>query len=195
MAISRLCSIPDCGKQSLKRGWCTAHYKRWQRHGDPLAGRTRNGSPEEWIEQHLQYKGADCLIWPFARVENGYGRIRHDGRSYVASRYMCERAHGPAPSQEHESAHSCGNGHEGCINPNHLSWKTPSENNADKLAHGTHNRGEQHPMSKLTEPEVRSIFYDRRVYQDIAYDYGISIITVCDIKRRRSWPWLDMDAA
>jgi len=28
------CSIEGCGKESRARGWCWAHYKRWQRHGD-----------------------------------------------------------------------------------------------------------------------------------------------------------------
>lgn len=32
------CSIANCTKRSEKRGLCNAHYKRWRRHGDPLAG-------------------------------------------------------------------------------------------------------------------------------------------------------------
>lgn len=30
------CSIDECGKRVLARGWCSAHYTRWQRNGDPL---------------------------------------------------------------------------------------------------------------------------------------------------------------
>jgi 5-methylcytosine-specific restriction endonuclease McrA len=30
------CSIDDCIKAAFCRGWCSAHYSRWQRHGDPL---------------------------------------------------------------------------------------------------------------------------------------------------------------
>lgn len=33
------CSVNDCGRTAIKRGWCNGHYKRWWRHGDPLAGR------------------------------------------------------------------------------------------------------------------------------------------------------------
>ncbi len=32
------CSIPDCSRPLHRRGWCNAHYHRWQRHGDPLGG-------------------------------------------------------------------------------------------------------------------------------------------------------------
>lgn len=35
--MARTCSIADCEKPLLARGWCSAHWTRWQRHGDPLA--------------------------------------------------------------------------------------------------------------------------------------------------------------
>lgn len=34
-----MCSIEGCGRPVRQRGWCNRHYLRWQRHGDPLAGR------------------------------------------------------------------------------------------------------------------------------------------------------------
>jgi hypothetical protein len=38
---NRTCSIGTCDEPRAKgrKGWCTAHYKRWRRHGDPEAGR------------------------------------------------------------------------------------------------------------------------------------------------------------
>ena len=35
---AQICSVEDCGKPSFQRGWCSAHWHRWQRYGDPLAG-------------------------------------------------------------------------------------------------------------------------------------------------------------
>lgn len=32
------CSIDGCEKPAWARGWCPAHLRRWQRHGDPLGG-------------------------------------------------------------------------------------------------------------------------------------------------------------
>ena len=38
------CTVNDCIKPATIRGWCNAHYLRWQRHGDPLGGgRPRDG--------------------------------------------------------------------------------------------------------------------------------------------------------
>jgi hypothetical protein len=30
------CTIPDCGKPVVGRGWCSMHYARWRTYGDPL---------------------------------------------------------------------------------------------------------------------------------------------------------------
>lgn len=40
------CVIDGCGSAPFGHGWCNAHYKRWQRHGDPLGGRRQPGSPK-----------------------------------------------------------------------------------------------------------------------------------------------------
>lgn len=33
----RICSIEDCPRKVLARGWCPAHYSRWKRTGGPQA--------------------------------------------------------------------------------------------------------------------------------------------------------------
>lgn len=45
-----ICSVEDCDRPSVTRGWCQRHYLRWTRHGDPLAGgksRLHDGKP--WL--------------------------------------------------------------------------------------------------------------------------------------------------
>jgi hypothetical protein len=38
MSQDRTCAIADCESPAYRRSWCNAHYLRWRRHGDPLAG-------------------------------------------------------------------------------------------------------------------------------------------------------------
>ena len=40
------CSIGGCMNLQRARGWCTTHYWRWQKYGNPLALRGRHISPE-----------------------------------------------------------------------------------------------------------------------------------------------------
>lgn len=37
----RTCTVGECEDDQHCRGWCRSHYRRWQRYGDPLAGRWR----------------------------------------------------------------------------------------------------------------------------------------------------------
>lgn len=30
------CAVDGCGRPVVGWGWCTVHYRRWKRHGDPL---------------------------------------------------------------------------------------------------------------------------------------------------------------
>lgn len=42
------CSVADCARPTSCKGWCSAHYQRWRKHGDPLAGppfRKPRGAP------------------------------------------------------------------------------------------------------------------------------------------------------
>jgi len=135
-----ICSVAGCGKGGkIVRGLCGTHYRRWQRHGDPLAGRYRapNGEPQRYLSDVvLAHKSDECLIWPYARDGKGYAAVVIDGVTVVAPRMVCESVNGPPPTPEHETAHSCGRGHEGCINPGHLRWATREENQGDRIEHG-----------------------------------------------------------
>lgn len=99
--------------------------------------RKGQGAAHKWLVAHIGHAGEDCLIWPFHRdPDKGYGFLGHNGITYKAHRRMCELAHGPAPSSQHHAAHSCANGHLGCVHPGHLSWKTPEGNAEDRVNHG-----------------------------------------------------------
>jgi hypothetical protein len=168
------------------------------RHGDPLGGGPTQREPQLFYEETvLKFEGADCLIWPYARNAKGYGRVLRDGKPRIVSRRVCEEINGPPPTPEHDAAHSCGNGHLGCVTKAHISWKTPKENSADMIAHGRSQRGESHYGAKLTEAQVREIreLKGRVAQRQISEGYGISQSNVSLIQRGKSWDWLQEEAA
>ena len=191
MADLRVCAIDGCGKPHYGHGWCHPHWKRWKRHGDPLGGLTGIGEPYEFVERTvLPYEGDDCLPWPYARNRYGYGLFRRDGgNKIIVSRFICARAHGDPPTPQYEAAHSCGNGHLGCVNPRHLSWKTRSENQADRVTHGTSNRGEGNHFAKLDASHVRSIraLEGAMTIAQIGKMFGVNRETARAIIRRLTW--------
>lgn len=194
----KACSVDGCKgnahwTKGTAKGLCCAHYWHFRKYGDPLAGGTYTKEPMRFVEDvALRHSSAECLIWPHAK-SNGYGGVYIDGKRIGAHRYICERIHGPPPTNSHQAAHSCGGGKFGCVNPNHLEWKTQKENEADKLSHGTSNRGEKCGTSKLTEYQVREILALRgsKPQSYIANEYGVSRGAVSSIFHGRSWSWLD----
>lgn len=193
MANSRLCSIPDCGKPLLAKDCCSAHYWRLRVHGDPLGGGPpRRGDILRWVHDVAMHHGDECLIWPFGTDGHGYGVLYIDGKRAGAHRYVCELAHGAPPTPKHEAAHSCGHGKDGCVNRNHLLWKTRIENQADRLEHGTHNRGTRQGGAKLTEDDVREIIALKGIemQRNLAERFGVRRTTIASIQQGRNWAWV-----
>lgn len=192
MAEPKLCSISDCGKEQSSRGLCCAHYNRYLKHGDPLAGRPSRGADRGEAKRFLAevvlpFQGRGCLRWPFGVDSNGYARFARLNSSILVSRLVCMATHGNPPDLSWHAAHTCGKGHEACVSPGHLIWKTRADNNADKLLHGRTPRGSGAPNVKLSEAAAFEIFLDPRKETEIARDYGVHYMTVHCIKVGRSW--------
>lgn len=188
----KACAVEGCNRKVRgTREWCHKHDRRWKRHGDPLGGRAFDGDAMAWaMNVAANHSGDDCLIWPFGRDTNGYGKIWVDGKGVRAHRFVCEVVHGSAPTPQHQAAHSCGKGHEGCCGANHISWKTEVENAADKMAHGTALLGEKNPLAKLSLSDVMEIrrrLSDGEMQTAIASDFGVTKQAIWSIKAGRSW--------
>lgn len=132
-----------------------------------------------------------CIEWPRA-LRNGYGTVNVNRSRVYVHILACTHAHGDRPTPTHEAAHSCGN--KACMNPRHLRWATRAENEADKLAHGTHNRGERQGRSKLSERDVRQIRSEYGApgvsFATLAARYGVSRSAIQGVISRRAWAWL-----
>lgn len=190
----KLCAVEGCENKKHSRTYCGKHHYKFKLYGDPLAGKN-NASPGDaikWIDANKNHDGDECLIWPYEITHHGYGTVSHNGKKRVASRVMCEFAHGEPESIKMDAAHSCGNGKGGCVNPKHLRWATRKENNSDKILHGTHRNGEQINFAVLTEAQVESIILMKgKVSQrKIAVEFGISQSNVSRIHAGIRWAHL-----
>lgn len=138
---------------------------------------------KRWLRDHLDYPHDwHCLIWPFSRAQTGYGQL--GGDQHLVHRLVCEYRHGPCPTSEHHAAHSCGRGHDGCINPWHLSWKTPSENQFDRFQLDI-----PQPRAKLTPEQVDEIraLKGRMRIVDIAAKFGVNERNIRLIHEGKTW--------
>lgn len=189
MAKNQVCSIDNCDKPVNSRGWCKAHYVRFLRNGDPLGGRN-DLEGREWLEGKSTHEDeSDCLIWPFGCDNKGYGKLTHP-YSRRAHRVMCMLAHGLPTDERMHAAHNCGN--TSCVNPNHLRWATVSENQMDRVTHGTDARGEKHHNSKLTKESVIAIrsLAEAKSLAELSVQFGVTERTVDKIIKRQRWAWL-----
>lgn len=188
------CQVDGCEAAHHAHGFCANHAFRYKKYGHPEGGgpsRTKRGKSLQWLKDHTDYDGDDCLIWPFGQT--AYSAVALDGVPVGAHRLMCRLAHGEPPKDKAVAAHSCGKAHEGCVNPRHLRWATFHDNAADAIAHGTWAHGEGVAGAKLTEADVREI---RRLegtmsQWDIARRFGVTQSAVSCIYRRKTWAWLD----
>lgn len=187
---NRICSVAACDKKVHGRSVCRAHYCRQWREGKFL--RAREVKAHDWVRAHVGFDGPDCLIWPFARSANGYGNMYFEGGYTTASRVMCYEAHGSPPSDVFDAAHSCGNGHQGCVHPLHLRWATKTANNLEKTDHGTLRKGGDCNFAVLTIADVRRIraalpSKGNRSFAEFASDLGLGKNAVWKVATGRSW--------
>lgn len=192
------CLIDGCDNKSKSIGLCNSHYLRLKTTGAVNGtGKAFRGEPAAFFSEALLYDGDGCLTWPFSRNASGYGTIfAPKGDDTIVSRKICRAIHGDPPNENYHAAHSCGNGHLGCVAPKHLSWKLPAENSEDKKQHGTFwnkSRGSNHRSSKLTENQVREIRANQgfQTADDAAKQYFVTRGAIVAIYQRKTWKHLE----
>jgi hypothetical protein len=86
------CSIDGCGSRVFCRGWCSKHYSRWHRRGDPLAPSRLDrpgGADEKWCPRCAQLKH----VRYFGQRKNGQrkGYCRECYSSYLEERLAASK--------------------------------------------------------------------------------------------------------
>jgi hypothetical protein len=181
--------LPSCnGKLIARAAFCDNHYRRWKRHGDARGGRQTPGDVLRFFEEVvLSYDGDECLIWPFAKTTKGYAQVVYGGRLRIASRVVCETTRGPAPSDLHQAAHSCGRGRmlasqsvtsHGKRLPIMRPIGSPTE---------TALVGERHPLARLLDADIDTIMSLKgtMLLADIGARFGISATYVGQLHKGR----------
>ncbi|MGB3205459.1 MAG: HNH endonuclease [Crinalium sp.] len=121
-----------------------------------------------------------------------YGRFQlsKTKTAYLAHRISYEFFNGRIPNGL-IVMHSCDNPK--CINPDHLSIGTISDNNQDKTRKGRNNvpKGCKHPNAKLSESQVREIkalLKEKMIsYGEIGKMYKVAKGTIQKIAEGRTW--------
>lgn len=188
--VRKGCLILKCNEPHSCHGYCAKHMGRFYRTGKyTIEEKTTNA---QWVRMNVSYGKDDCLIPPFEKGRGKPQTIKVNGNDFNASRYMCILAHENPPTNKHQAAHKCGKGHLNCLNPKHLYWATPSENQMDRVKHRTDIRGEKHPFSKLMNEDVFQIIELVNIMSrtEVANIYGVDNSVINSILRGKSWSWL-----
>jgi hypothetical protein len=118
-------------------------------------------------------------------------------RSCYIHRMVLEAFVSPCP-EGMEACHNDGDRLNNAVE--NLRWDTRANNHADKVKHGTDNRGERHYGAKLAEADVveikRQIAADNRrgLCVELAREHGVSPYTIYDIANGKNWSHVTAEA-
>ena len=165
----------DVSSQGRVRSWINGdrYAKSWVRATEPRV-----------LKPYLDKTGR----WSISLMRPDGSKLRRQVSCLMALAFF-----GPRPPGDIHVAHNNGDHRDNRIE--NLRYDTRAGNEADKLKHGTHNRGERHPLHKLTVDRVREIrsryASGGLYYRELATEYGVTMTCIASIITRRTWKWLD----
>ena len=122
--------------------------------------RTRPLEERFWEKVNIPHGGFGCWMWDAADGGSSpYGVILRNGRPDKAHRVSWVLCHKSEVPEGMLVCHHCDNPK--CVNPSHLFLGTAKDNADDMMRKGRGRsvnwRGEEHPRTRLSEDDVRSI--------------------------------------
>lgn len=148
-----ICKIDGCDSSVKRHGaLCYAHYMRKYRTGNPLSDAEKKVI---FFNRLISTPTNDCVIWPFAVKDNGYGMDKYEGLQITAHRKALILLTGINPADKLAAHGPCHNRR--CVNPHPehgMHWGTKKSNALDQYRDGTHVSGERNYQANLTDQEA-----------------------------------------
>lgn len=188
-----VCCIDGCNNEARTRGYCTKHYVRLMRYGDPVS--RRNVSREE-----LGYKlsfyiisNNGCWEWQKGFNSKGYPTLYHFGKKRYAHRLSYSHHNNVDIDSLDVVMHTCDNPK--CINPAHLVGGSQKDNIHDMIAKDRHLYGERRAM-RFTEKDVLTILSMAKngiKQKEIISKFNSTQSSISAITCRRTWRHINVD--
>ncbi len=189
--MEKYCTINDCTRNAWARGYCSTHYSRWRRNGDPLKvlpKHTAGPIKERLAKRSCPEPNTGCLLWFGVTNNKGYGIIYYQGKHTLTHRLSWSLANGPIPKGLFV-LHKCDT--PPCINPEHLFLGTQKDNIRDAVRKGRFNtadkNGRNNPNTNLTNADVLAIREGNKTTSEFSKQYGIKNVAIRRIQRRITW--------
>lgn len=148
--------------------------------------RPRPGLAEMFWRRVDQSDPNGCWLWTGA-IAYGYGKLRFEKKSYIASRVSYILTNGSIPYGIHV-LHHCDN--PPCVRPDHLFLGNDADNHADQLAKSRQRKGSTMHNARLNENLVlnlRQRWRDGERCSDLAKELGLHYVTVEKAVKSKTW--------
>ena len=127
---------------------------------------------------------SDCIEWEGSKDSQGYGRVKVKWKTTAAHRIAWEKHHGKRIPKGFIILHDCDN--TSCVNPDHLTMGTQSQNIKDAFA-----RGRKKPANKgieelLTSAQLAAVLESTLSSEALALTLPVSGSTVRKYRRLNS---------
>ena len=125
----------------------------------------------------------DCWIWQGSTSVDGYGKIQHRSRTWRAHRLSYFIHNGEIPESLCVRHHPTLCNNPLCVNPNHLTVGTHSDNMMDRREAGTHVSSRR----KLTMEDAQFIRDSPLSHRKLAALFSVSPPTIYSIKHNHHY--------
>ena len=136
---------------------------------------------KEYILDQVLATESGCWEWPTGHRSGGYGEVTIKGKKRRVHRVSYETFVGPVPAGK-SVCHHCDNPK--CVNPEHLYAGTALDNARDVIERGSPGNSK---LRKADIERAKSLYRDGMREQDLALTLGVSLSTVKNIIRNKTW--------